>query len=127
MHRRVKSIRSDNEQNFCNAQGDQIIVLGAIISALIYQEVQNDDELNTLGNLFIAVGSNIVLGASQRVYCNNTLAQINSPNNSNNENETVDDSNDGLIPSRSQRNNNPNKIKRVKKTKKVKKKLKKFE
>ena len=127
MHRRVKSSRSNNEHNNCNAQGDQIIVLGAIISALIYQEIQNDDELNTIGNLFIAVGSNIVLGVSQRVACNNALDKINNPDTSNNENYTTDTSDDGIIPSRSQRSNNSNKIKRVKKTKKVKKKIKKFE
>ncbi|WP_270505610.1 hypothetical protein [Paraclostridium sordellii] len=124
MHRRVKSSRSDNEHNNCNAQGDQIIVLGAIISALIYQEVQDDDALNTIGNLFIAVGSNIVLGVSQRVYCNNSLDKINTQDNSNNENYTTDTSNEGIIPSRSQRNSNSNKIKKVKRIKKVKNKKK---
>ncbi len=122
MYRRIKSNRSYNEYNNCNSQGNQIIILGAIISAIIYQEIQNDDELNTIGNLFIAIGSNIVVGVSQRSACNNNLNKNNITDNSNNQDiPIVPDTN---LPLRLQGNN---KMKKVKKIKKVRKKQKKIE
>lgn len=109
MHRRVKSSRSYNEYNNCNSQGNQIIILGAIISAIIYQEIQNDDDLNTIGNLFIAIGSNIVVGVSQRSACTNNINKNNSTDNLDNQNTTLG------------RNNNYNRSKKIKKIKKIKK------
>lgn len=121
MHRRIKFNRSYSEYNNCNLQGDQLIVLGAIISAIIYQEIQDDDELNTIGNLLIAIGSNIVLGVGQRSVCNSNLNKNNITDNSTNQDiPIVPDTN---LPLRSRGNNNYNKVKKVKKTKKVKKKI----
>ena len=116
---RSKSNRPYNEYNNCNSQGDKLIILGAIISAIIYQEIQNDDDLNTIGNLLIAIGSNLVLGVGQRSSCNNNLNQNNLNDNSNNQDiPLVDDTNLSL---QSQRSSNNKKIKKVKKVKKIKK------
>ncbi|MEG1131290.1 MAG: hypothetical protein RSD77_03145 [Romboutsia sp.] len=121
MYRRIKFDRSYSEDNNCNLQGDQLIVLGAIISAIIYQEIQDDDELNTIGNLLIAIGSNIVLGVGQRSVCNSNLNKNNVTDNQTNQDiPLVPDTN---LPLRSKGNNSYNKVKKVKKTKKVKKKL----
>ena len=119
MYRKTKFNRSYNGYNNCNSQGDQLIVLGAIISAIICEEIQNDDDLNTIGNLLIAIGSNLVLGVGQRSACNNNLDENNLENNSNNQDiPLVDDTN---LSSQSQRSNNNKKIKKVKKVKKIKK------
>lgn len=114
MYRRMKSHNSSNEYNNCNSQGNQIIVLGAIISAIIYQEIQDDDELNTIGNLFVAVGGNILVGVAQRSAC----SKSNTTDNANNENTSASNTN---LPVRSQRNNKMKKVKKTKKMKKVKK------
>ena len=111
MSKRTKYNRSRSEYNNCNSEGSQLIVLAAIISAIIYQEVRNDDDLNTIGNLLISIGSNLVLGVSQRAACDNNL------NKTNNENITLDPG--ASIPSRSQ-SNSCNKIRKSKKRKKVK-------
>lgn len=109
MYKRTKYNRSNN----CDSQGSQLIALGAIISAIIYEEVQNDDDLNTIGNLFIAIGSNLVLGVGQRSACDSNLNKTN--------NENIPSEPGTNIPSRSQ-NNSCNKMRKVKKRKKVKNK-----
>ena len=111
MSKQTKYNKSRSEYNICNSEGSQLIVLAAIISAIIYQEVRNDDDLNTIGNLLISIGSNLVLGVSQRAACDNNL------NKTNNENITLDPG--ASIPSRSQ-SNSCNKIRKSKKRKKVK-------
>ena len=108
MSKRTKYNRFRSEYNNCNSEGNQLIALGAIISAIIYQEVQNDDDLNTIGNLLIAIGSNLVLGVGQRSACDSNL------NKTNNENIPTDTGTN--TPSRSQ-NNSCNKMKKVKKKK----------
>ncbi|MGL5642080.1 MAG: hypothetical protein ACRDDM_07420 [Paraclostridium sp.] len=119
MYRRIKFDRSYSEDNNCNLQGDQLIVLGAIISAIIYQEIQNDDELNTIGNLLIAICSNIVLGVGQRSVCNSNLNKNNVTDNPTNQDiPIVPDTN---LTLRSKGNNSYNKVKKVKKRKKSKK------
>ena len=85
MYRKTKFNGSYNQYNNCNSQGDQLIVLGAIISAIVCQEIQDDDELNTIGNLLIAIGSNIVLAAGQRATCNNNFDKNNITDNSSNQ------------------------------------------
>ena len=118
MSKRTKYNRSRSEYNNCNSEGSQLIVLGAIISSIIYQEVQNDDDLNTIGNLLISIGSNLVLGVGQRAACDSNLTKTN------NENITLDPGTN--IPSRSQ-SNSFNKMKKSKKRKKVKKSKTKIE
>ena len=111
MSKQTKYNKSRSEYNICNSEGSQLIVLGAIISSIIYQEVQNDDDLNTIGNLLIAIGSNLVLGVGQRAACDSNLNKAN--------NENVPSEPDTNIPSRSQ-SNSSNKNKKVKKRKKLK-------
>ena len=118
MSKRTKYNGFRSEYNNCNSEGSQLIVLSAIISAIIYQEVQNDDDLSTIGNLLISIGSNLVLGVGQRAACDSNLTKTN------NENITLDPGTN--IPSRSQ-NNNCNKMKKSKKRKKVKKSKTKIE
>lgn len=113
MYRRSKFDRSSSESNNCNLEGDQLIVLGSIISAIICQEIQNDDELNTIGNLLIAIGSNIVLGVGQRSVCNSNLNKNNITDNQTNQDiPVVPDTN---LPLRSKGNNSYKKVKKVKK------------
>jgi len=119
MYRRAESNKSYDKYNNCNSQGNQLIVLGAIISAIIYQEIQDDDELNTIGNLLIAIGSNIVVGVSQRSACHSNLNKNNITDTSNDQDiPIVRDTN---LPLRSKGSNNYNKMKKVKKIKKIKK------
>ncbi|MCC3866796.1 hypothetical protein [Terrisporobacter mayombei] len=121
MYRRVKSNRSNNEYNNCNSQGDQLIVLAAIISSIIYQEIQDDDELNTVGNLFVAIGSNILLGVGQRSVCTSDLNKNNTTENQDDQNlPTLPNTN---VPLRSKGNNKMKKGKKVKKVKKRHKKI----
>ena len=93
------------------------IILGAIISAIIYQEIQNDDDLNTIGNLLIAIGSNLVLGVGQRSSCNNNLNQNNLDDNSNNQDIPLVPDTNLILQSKGNNNNKKKKMKKVRKRK----------
>ena len=116
MYRR-KSNSTYNKYNNCNSQGDKLIVLSAIISTIISQEIKSDDELNVIGNLLIAIGSNLALGAAQRSSCNNNIDENNTTDNINNQDITLVD--DNISTLRSQENNK-RKIKKVKIRKRLK-------
>ena len=42
MYKQTKYNRSHIEYNNCNSEGSHLIAFGAIISAIIYEEVQNN-------------------------------------------------------------------------------------
>ena len=122
MYRKSKFNGSYNQYNNCNSQGDQLIVLGAIISAIVCQEIQDDDELNTIGNLLIAIGSNIVLAAGQRATCNNNLNKNNVTNNSSNQDIPLVPDTNLTLQSKGNNKDNKNKKKKMKKVRKRKSK-----
>ena len=94
-----------------------IFIISAIgFTSIISQEIKSDDELNVIGNLLIAIGSNLALGAAQRSSCNN-IDENNTTDNINNQDITLVD--DNISTLRSQENNK-RKIKKVKIRKRLK-------
>lgn len=61
--------RPGNIESHCNSLANQYLLLSAIFAAIITQEIENDDDLNVLGNFLIALGSDLTLTSATRSTC----------------------------------------------------------
>lgn len=60
----------ENElKQHCNNIANQYVVLVAIFSSIIAQEIENDEDLGILGSFLVAVGEELALASEMRIAC----------------------------------------------------------
>ncbi|MEF9992520.1 MAG: hypothetical protein RRZ84_02645 [Romboutsia sp.] len=101
------SSNSSYIENTCNSQANSYVILSAIFTAIISEEIQNDDDLGMLGTFLQTLGQDISLVSQSRIICKQRIKNGNPPPD--------------ITPVFDRHSNTPN----IKKYKKIKKRYKK--
>lgn len=55
--------------NYCNNMANQYLFLVSIYSAIISEEIEDDETLGILGSFLVALGEEIALASEIRIFC----------------------------------------------------------
>ncbi|WP_373600938.1 hypothetical protein [Paraclostridium bifermentans] len=67
-----------NYNNYCNTYANQYMFLVAIFSAIISEEIEDDESLGILGSFLIALGEELALASEIRIFCKSKIEEENT-------------------------------------------------
>lgn len=66
-----------NYNHYCNAYVNQYMFFVAIFSAIISEEIEDDESLGILGSFLIALGEELALASELRIFCKAKIEEEN--------------------------------------------------
>ncbi|MGL5379840.1 hypothetical protein [Clostridium sp.] len=67
---KIRSLsRNCSIDSYCNDMANSYLVLVSIISVLIAQEIENDEDLGILASFLVALGEELALASEMRIAC----------------------------------------------------------
>ena len=78
MPKRRSLSRNCSVDSYCNDMANSYLVLVSIISVLISQEIENDEDLGILGSFLVALGEELALASELRIACKEKFNEENT-------------------------------------------------